>query len=430
MALDPRARPRLRAVLTPEDFHSAANRTIWEAVVALDAAGEPVDVVTIAHWLRAHDQWQRIGGIETIARITEDTPVQIDYLEHARRVVALAGQRAIVARCQRAVADGYGDIGALSEWSAALVRDVQQIARRSSPGSAVWLAESAIAASAKVFDTMNRRGQITGVSTGLHALDAATAGMHTGDFIVLTAPSGGGKTALATTIAINVALRGDGVGFVELEMPHEQITQRMCCAIGRVNFHAVRLGKHVDRDYGAFVDAAAKVRTAPLRIDDGKPKTFDQLRASAQAMADALDKRGLPMRLLVVDYVQKVDGSALVPPRSTRERELAKVAEHHVRLSEELRIPILALAQTNDDGEIRESRAILHEATSWWHLEIAKSHAGSRAATVEIKKQRHGPVPAEARFWFHPSFVWFDDEDSLLIDWQQRYERNDLDDPQ
>ena len=75
-----------------------------------------------------------------------------------------------------------------------------------------------------------------------------------------------------------------------------------------------------------------------------------QFRAAARKLAA---QHGC--RLLVVDYVQLMEPSNRT---DSRERQVAECSRTIKTTASELGIPIIVLAQLNDDGRSRESRAI------------------------------------------------------------------------
>src|SRR4051812_15795130 len=60
---DGRALDAVLEFLRAEHFYSDANRRIFEAAEELHKKGQPVDVQTVAAWLKDRDRLQAIGGI-------------------------------------------------------------------------------------------------------------------------------------------------------------------------------------------------------------------------------------------------------------------------------------------------------------------------------------------------------------------------------
>src|SRR5262245_48946643 len=58
-------------VLAAEHFYSDANRRIYEAIIDLQSTGKPVDVVTVATWLRDRERLQQVGGTPYLAQLTD-----------------------------------------------------------------------------------------------------------------------------------------------------------------------------------------------------------------------------------------------------------------------------------------------------------------------------------------------------------------------
>ncbi|WP_324801574.1 DnaB-like helicase C-terminal domain-containing protein [Streptomyces cyaneofuscatus] len=110
--------------------------------------------------------------------------------------------------------------------------------------------------------------------------------------------------------------------------------------------------------------------------------------------ADGGLRTGQLPRLAVVDYLQPVE---VEQSRSTtREQAVASVSRGLKNLSVELDCHVLALSQLNDDGMMRESRAIKNDASVVIKVERpdANEPESPRAGEVDlvIEKNRFGPT--------------------------------------
>src|SRR5262245_37409032 len=105
---------------------------------------------------------------------------------------------------------------------------------------------------------------LTGIATGLHALDQLLGGLHNSDLIILAGRPSMGKTALATNMAFHAArsyreefdeqnqskaVDGAVVGFFSLEMSSEQLATRILAERSEVSSEKIRRGELNARDF-------------------------------------------------------------------------------------------------------------------------------------------------------------------------------------
>src|SRR5207237_8620432 len=139
-----------------------------------------------------------------------------------------------------------------------------------------------IAAIEKLYE---RKGGISGISTGFVEFDRMTSGMHAAEMIVIAARPSMGKTALAMNIAEHVAIQEKlPVGVFSLEMSSQQLVQRLLCSRARVNLQKVRDGFLGERDFPSLTAAASKLAEAKIFIDDSPSLAILELRAKARRL--------------------------------------------------------------------------------------------------------------------------------------------------
>ena len=133
-------------------------------------------------------------------------------------------------------------------------------------------------------------------------------------------------------------------------MNADELMDRLIASHGRVDMSAMSDGGLSQRDMTRLVRAAAELSNAPIYIRDEAIMSPLQFRAAARKLT-AQHK----CRLLVVDYVQLMEPSNRT---DSRERQVAECSRTIKTTAGELGVPIIVLAQLNDDGRSRESRAI------------------------------------------------------------------------
>lgn len=201
--LNREALDRVLEILKPEHFYSDANGKIFEAAMTLAAAGSPIDITTIAGWLRARERLAQVGGAVYLAQLADATPAVAHVEAHARTVLAKWRVRRLIATCQKIAAEGYGPIGDAGEFIAAAEEAVMlSTANEDDEEHTPTLGEAIIE---RVNEIMAGRAAAGGIGTGLDDVDHQLGPMLPCNFVVVGAHSGIGKTSLAMQIAVNVA---------------------------------------------------------------------------------------------------------------------------------------------------------------------------------------------------------------------------------
>lgn len=192
--------------------------------------------------------------------------------------------------------------------------------------------------------TMDRMQQPEiGIRTSIPKLDAMIRGFNPGELYIVAGRPGMGKTALGLTFALNTAISGHKVMFDSLEMPLEQVTQRLLSRLSGENVHS---GGAYDADRVAA--AARKLDALPLYIDDKSSLTISDIAARARR-----HKRRYGLDILFIDYL------GLVAPEDRRANKVHQIEEITTglkRLAKDLKIPVVLLSQLSRALEQRDNK--------------------------------------------------------------------------
>jgi len=433
-------------VLRSEHFYSDANRRIYEAIVDLQGNGRPVDVVTVATWLRDRERLQQVGGTPYLAQLTDSIPAVAHAEAHARVVREKWRVRQLIATCQRFAAEGYGSYGDVQQFIDGAEQAVFDIARVPE-STAVRPVREAIHGAFDILVAASKRGEgITGVPTGFDRLDRKCAGLHKGDLYIVAGRPGMGKTSFVLNIAVNVASPrrvrtgnandplgageveqpGYGVGFFSLEMPREQLASRLLSVESRVDVSRIRSGSIRHEDWNKLTDAAARVGRLPIWLDDTPALGLLDLRAKIRRLKAEIGRRTdgpetQELGLIVIDYLQLMQGRR---DANSREQEISELSRGLKQLAKEMQVPVMALSQLNRSVEtrttkdkrpqlsdLRESGAIEQDADTIIFIyrdEYYFQESPDRGiAEIIIAKQRNGPT-GTVKVRFTPEFTRFD----------------------
>ncbi|WP_437753804.1 replicative DNA helicase [Sorangium sp. So ce1389] len=424
---------RVLEILKAEHFYSEANSRIYEGAQELAAAGTPIDIVSVASWLRDRERLAQVGGAAYLAQLADATPAVAHVGAHARVVYEKWRVRQLIATCQRVAAEGYGDVGVVQEFIDGAEQAVYQLARTPQGTSTQPIAQVLKAAFEQITAAAERGDRITGISTGYEKLDAKTAGLHDGDLTIVAARPGMGKTSFVLNLAVNVASPrtvsspgpddaghgmerhdpGFGAAVFSLEMPREQLATRMVCSEGRVDVGKLRQGFLQPDDWRRLTEAASFLSTLPVWIDDTPAITLLELRAKVRRIQAEYDRppsngsSGRRVGLVVIDYLQLMKGRDGV---ASREQEISEISRGLKQLAKELKVAVIALSQLNRAVEtrttkdkrpqlsdLRESGAIEQDADNIIFIyrdEYYNAETTNQKGIAEliVAKQRNGPT--------------------------------------
>lgn len=433
--LDPSAMDKITD-LKAEFFYSEAHRRIFEACFELRQAGQPVDVLQVQSWLKDRGRLAQVGGAGYLTEILDAAPVLANVGAYARTIHEKFRIRALILACQRVSAQGYVDYGEPQAFIDGAEQAIYNIARTNAKQSVERLLDVMKKSFKRLNDAVARGDRITGVPTGFSRYDTLTSGLHEGDLSIIAARPGMGKTSFVLNVAANIAspknreLEGDpnqrwedaGVGVVvfSLEMPREQLANRMVCSEARVDVSKMRTGYLSPQDWSKLTQAASFLGSLPIWIDDSPGLSIIELRAKVrrlQAEFDLRDEEGRKTRKLgavIIDYLQLMKGRDGV---ASREQEISEISRGLKGLAKELEVPVIALSQLNRAVEtrsekskrplisdLRESGAIEQDADNivfiyrddYYNREDSPE---PNVAELIIAKQRNGPTgTAKVRF--------------------------------
>ncbi len=412
-------------VLRPDQYYSEAHRRIFEAMLALSDEGQPIDVVQVGSRLKATERLKQVGGMPYLTEILGEAPAlnRESLLAYAGSVRERWQRRETIAACQKLAAEGYhGDVS-----TDALVARMGDIAESLSSGSSVDRLRRIADAARRFYDRSveaSKRKACAGLSTGLRALDEALGGLHDGELTVIAARPGMGKSALVDGILESCAGRptddGGGTAFLSsLEMPDELVAGRHVAAQSRIPLMVLRRGKLHPNQWDAFSAAGHHVSKLDYWIDDTPAVTVRHIRTQALRVKRDGAKRGRPLRVIGVDYMQLMRGTE---KGGNRESEISEVSRGLKGLAKELEVPVIALSQLNRSVEtrsdkrpmlsdLRESGAIEQDADNVVFIYRDDYYTEGRnpgIAEMIVAKVRTGPTGTTGVGWDGPRTSFYD----------------------
>lgn len=411
LLLDPNATPEaLRLLRSPEAFHDARHQTIFRQLTTSADFGLPQDPMAIIQQLRDAGQEQAAGGATYCLELLNLAHSAASLPWYCETVIEKARLRLMLAACL----DGADRIqhhhDEADDTLSHIERSVLAV-RQASIASRTTTRQLVQDCLADMDQRYGQHGSISGVSTGYPDLDHMTDGLQPGEMTVMAAFPGTGKTALAINIIEHISINLQlPTAIFSLEMSARSLMHRLLCSRCRIDARDISRGTLSQQDFHRLSTTASQLQQAPITIEESSDLSIFELRAMARQIA-----RNSGCRLFVVDYLQLLSASGGTRKVESRQQEVTDISRGLKAMARELACPVIALSQLNDDGKLRESRAIGQDADCIWKLRNTEepdpnnpATGANRPVTLAIEKQRNGPSPATIQLIFHPHFTRFE----------------------
>ena len=415
--IDSRCVADVVGIVSPDDFFLKQNREIFETIYTMFNFSQTIDPVTVLNKMKElgvhHD-----NSRDYILQLMEITPTAANVVRYAnivREKAMLRGLAQASTDISEMVSEEVGTAAEMLETAEKKIYALRKGERNDS-------LEHIGTVLHKVFDRLTELSQsdslIPGLSTGLRDLDNKINGLNKSDLLLVAARPAMGKSAFALNIAINVAKKyKKTVAIFNLEMSREQLAMRLLASESFIEMQKLATGKLSDEEWGKLCMASASLSQTDIRIDDNPSVTVADINAKCRR----LDNLGL----VVIDYLQLMQGSGYGKASDNRVAVVGEISRSLKIMAKELNIPVICLSQLSRAVEgrtdkrpilsdLRESGAIEQDADSVMFLyrdEYYNENTEDKGlAECIVAKNRHGETGTVKMQWFGPYQTFADRE--------------------
>ena len=375
--LDSNALDRIEGLITEADFYRQDHRLIFAAARTLANAGKPVDAITVAEALEASGSLSRVGGLDSIGEMAQNTPSTANIRRYAEIVRTHAMRRNLLALAVNiqagCMAHGADVASIISQADAAMAQLLD-----TGTDEPTMLYEGMFDAIQDIDDRSTGR-RPSGLLTGVIELDTITGGLEPGQLVIVAARPSVGKTAIALNMADSVVTHGKSVAFFSLEMTRREIIQRLIALRTGVSVSDMRAGSLKPLQWDLISASQGKANGQRLHLIDRSSIGVAYVRATARKI-----KRQHGLDLIVVDYLGLMRGEG-----QNRTQEIGSLSRGLKGLAKELGVPIIALAQLNRATETRQDkRPMLSDLRDSGEIE-----QDADIVVMLHREEQHNPAP-------------------------------------
>jgi len=391
-------------------FYDLRHQLLYEHFLAMHAAMLPLDLITVQQHLKDANQLESIGGLPYLSSLMDSVPSSANLMYYVGIATEKFMARGMLRACGETIDALKGDnenIAELIDEAEVRVLKVRELVgtqKERTPNEMVR----------GVIDNLEKRAKGTdkGIRTGIVGIDRLTRGFKPKNLIVIAARPSVGKTALAMNICDYIVSNGSPVGIFSLEMPDEELIERLCSCKARVD--TMNPDTWVERDWKAFTAASVTIAKWPLYINDKSGITVAEIKAISRRW-----KKKHGIKILFIDYLQLIGSRRGVDRREA----VDEISRDLKSLARDLEIPVVVLAQLNREldkdknrkprlSDLRESGQIEQDGDAIFFLYKAKEQPEDGATTnvnAYLAKQRNGPAGVDVRLVFTPKHTHFEE---------------------
>jgi len=406
-------------IVRPESFYRIEHQKVFNAIVSLTEANNPVDILTVTAFLKQEGTLDLVGGAYFISQLTDRAASSANAEFHAR----IIQQKFIARELIRVSGDIYhqayedttdalelldeanltiADIGADinsekgSKSNQELILEIVSDAERASNGA-----------------------EIVGIPTEIPAVDRLTGGWEGGKVYILAARSSMGKSSYAMQSAYYMAVKLKlPVLFFSLEMTAKDLMLRMISKHINIDANLIKTGRITPEQWSLFHSSMQEIIDSPLEIVD---HLFDLMDIRKKIL---IHKKKYGLKGVFVDYIQKV---RVKSSKKNREQEVSEVSSMFQMLSKQVNCPFIALAQLSRAVEtrggtkrpmlsdLRESGALEQDADvvmfiyrpEYYGLDVSEEFGHTEGLAELIIAKNRGGATGTAPMRFHPKTTSF-----------------------
>ena len=404
-------------IVNPEDFYLEQNREIYETIYTMFNFSQTIDPVTVLDKMRELGYYHD-NSRDYILQLMQITPTAANAVRYAGIVRDKAMLRGLANAASDISETVYSQVGTPEEILENAEKKIFAL-RKGERGDSL---EHIGVTLHKVFDRLTELSQsdsaIPGLSTGMQDLDKKINGLNKSDLLLVAARPAMGKSAFALNLALNVAKKyGKTVAIFNLEMSREQLAMRLLAIESFVDGQKMATGKLTEEEWSKLCMASASLSQTDIRIDDNPSITVAEMSAKLRRIEN--------LGMVVIDYLQLMNGSGYGKPGENRVTVVGEISRSLKIMAKELNVPVICLSQLSRAVEsrqdkrpimsdLRESGAIEQDADCVMFLyrdEYYNENTPDKGvAECIVSKNRHGETGTVKLQWI-PQYQLFSDRE-------------------
>lgn len=315
------------------DFYFDKNKLLFNAIKTVFREKQTTDFVILAEYLKKNNTLDKVGGITKISDLmggvitTSNIKAYVEALkEYSQKRYLINISKSIQLNIDKSPEE-------IQQVINTLIVDM----------TAESVTETVEGQEEEYLNVLDKRmkGEINPLKTGLSDLDNNITGFNGGDLVTIFAFSGVGKTTLATQIALNVIRQKKKVLFFSLEMPKEQIRDRIISNLTNIAFRNIKYGKLQDEELNKVIMANGYLsRDKGLLVSEEDELVDITSKIQYEVLKNNID-------IVFIDYINLVN---ITGNNKEEHQKITECTRLFKKLAKSIKKPIVILAQGKQES--------------------------------------------------------------------------------
>ncbi len=350
--IKPDVMDNLVSIITKDDFYLEEHKEIFSIMQSMYLKSRRIDVVTLIDELVRDGVYDKAGGREYINLIIEIVPTASNVTDYAKIVRDKSILRALIGAGETIVEEAYSEENNTQRLLESAEQRIYAIADKHENHEFVHIKDAIMLSFNRLKELETNRAEVIGMQTGFSGLDRVLVGMTKGDFVLVGARPGMGKTSFCLNVAVNAALRSPKkVCIFSLEMSTEQLATRLLASEAMVDSTKLRSGMIDEEEWAKLGHAAARLAGCNIMIDDSTGVTVTNMKAKLRRIKD--------LGLVVIDYLGLMQSER---PIENKAVEVGEISRNLKLMAKEFGVPVITCAQLSRASEKRtDNRPVLSD---------------------------------------------------------------------
>ena len=338
----------IKYIIKSDDFYKKEHAEIYRAIENLFSESRGVDPILVVEEIKKSDLKNEEEILQVLTEIIDENTSSYNLLEYAE----LIKEKAMLRRLGNVGAEitqlAYNDIRPAEDIIDIAESMVLNLSKKILKNSIVDMKTAGVDEIMRMERVSDNRGKTLGISTGFIDLDRMTSGLNNSDLIILAARPAMGKTAFALNLALNAGKEQKNVLVFSLEMPAQQLYQRLLSIESGIPQHKLKNVYLEEDEWTKLTVATLNLSKTSIFVADLPYTNVLEIRSYARKM-----KSQKKLDLIIIDYLQLINGTGRGGSEFSRQQEISDISRSLKGLARELDVPVIALSQLSRAVESR-----------------------------------------------------------------------------